>query len=974
VYNITAGGAAMRLKQTTEQILKVSILGIGISAVAFMLFQYIGFFNSTNNLLLDQFLIHADSRQPDKRLLVIEIDDESISKLGNLGNSLPRDYYVKLIQKLSLFGAKTIAFDIIFIDEKYPDTDSQLAFATDSTGHVIHCFVFSNDETNPTLFQDTRYEKYSIQINDETDLNLITAWNATLPDKRFIDSFNLAGYANAGCDYDGRLRRFPLFIEFNDMLYPGLGITALLDYYGATREPIKIEKTFWGRQAIIETPTEIIKIPINSKGEVLLNFYGKFDAFEPTPLHEIVNLLDLLQPKDSSKISLPSVDEKIVLIGNSETGMDIRTTPFSVNFPGVGIHATFISNLLNGDLITEVSWKINAIISAILCLLLLSIFIYYQKFSKRMRIFSVIAILLFIMFNLAAFFLLFDNFRIWLKLVQIDCVFMLLFVSLLFYEKVIRLNELNSRIDQLENNISSKKAELSSLNKRINSQTEQYDFMNVLEKSVHPELADQPPEHLANVSQRKDLLWQEIDELRKQKEIISTDIKKLEHDRRTIKGIANRNPATEAKPDPEKQKMNKVQKAKEIMQAWQYFQLKQRRTNSHPNSTFGMIAMSQKLDETDKTAPTAMGEIFRNLKNVANYNSSVFITGDHGTGKGLIAKAIHEQSTRTHKEFVTINCAAIPETLLETILFGHEKGAFTGAQYDHKGKFEYANGGTIFLDEIGDMKLDLQAKLLRVLEEREIQKVGSNRTINVDVRVITATNKNLKECIKNNKFREDLFYRLNVVNFHIPPLKERKGDIPFLVKHFLDELNKQYNKDKSFSGDAIIAAMCYDWPGNVRDLQHLVENVYVLTSENMIDLLALPDYIQAAYRNIFESEEVPLWSQIEETVHQEKERLLDACKIAIKENNIEEFLKSNDLQANHETQANCYKYLLVFVNGMASIFSQDKRELLVRKTIVQMQKQLFQWCREEKIAKLSDVYDTIEKLLGRGKRTIDNWR
>jgi len=415
------------------------VIGGGIYAI-------VGILHLDNNLF-DQFLIHADNRKPDKRLLVIEIDDESIRKLGN---PLPRDYYVKLIKKLSLFGAKTIAFDLIFINERLPDSDSRLAFVTDSTGHVIHCFVFSNDEPDSTLSQDTRYEKYSIEVNDETDLNLISAWNVTLPGKRFIDSFNLAGYANAGCDYDGRLRRFPLFIEFNDMLYPGLGVTALLDYYSATREAIKIEKTFWGRQAIIETPTEIIKIPINSKGEVLLNFYGKFDVFEPKSLHEIVNLLDVFQPKDSSKISLPLFDEKIVLVGNTETGMDIRITPFSKKFPGVGIHATFISNILKGDLIIEASQRINTIFSLLLVSFLIFIFIYYLKFSKSIWTFLVPSIIIVVGFNLTAYFIFFKLFKVWLKVLQINGICCSLFLFILFYELVIKsIIKLNVKINQL---------------------------------------------------------------------------------------------------------------------------------------------------------------------------------------------------------------------------------------------------------------------------------------------------------------------------------------------------------------------------------------------------------------------------------------------------------------------------------------------------------------------------------------------
>jgi len=207
----------------------------------------------------------------------------------------------------------------------------------------------------------------------------------------------------------------------------------------------------------------------------------------------------------------------------------------------------------------------------------------------------------------------------------------------------------------------------------------------------------------------------------------------------------------------------------------------------------------------------------------------------------------------------------------------------------------------------------------------------------------------------------------------VPPLRERIRDIPFLIQHFLNEFNTQYDKEKFFSREAIVAAMCYEWPGNIRMLQHFVEQVCIMTSGDTIDLSALPEEVQSAYCNIFESNEVPWWNQIEEIVRHEKERLLAACQTAIKENKVNQFSKSNNLQANHEILPNCYEYFRVFVDGMASIFSTDKRKELVQSMLVQMQNQLLQWCQEEGIKK-GEVIDKIERLLGRSRRQIDNWR
>jgi two-component system nitrogen regulation response regulator NtrX len=217
---------------------------------------------------------------------------------------------------------------------------------------------------------------------------------------------------------------------------------------------------------------------------------------------------------------------------------------------------------------------------------------------------------------------------------------------------------------------------------------------------------------------------------------------------------------------------------------------------------------------------------------VAPTTGSVLITGENGTGKELVAHAIHQLSPRYQKPFVAVNCAAIPEELIESELFGHERGAFTGATHLKRGKFDLANGGTLFMDEIADMSLKTQAKVLRILQEQKFERVGGQQTHEVDVRVVAATNKDLRAEIQRGAFREDLFYRLNVIPFHLPPLRERSGDIPLLAEHFLREFAQAHSKPlRGLSPEAHRVLEGYPWPGNVRELRNFIERVVILSSE-----------------------------------------------------------------------------------------------------------------------------------------------
>mgnify|MGYP005839119377 CR=1 FL=1 len=264
------------------------------------------------------------------------------------------------------------------------------------------------------------------------------------------------------------------------------------------------------------------------------------------------------------------------------------------------------------------------------------------------------------------------------------------------------------------------------------------------------------------------------------------------------------------------------------------------------------------------------------VSQVGPSDATVLITGESGTGKELVASAIHRQSNRAQQAFIKVNCAALPESIIESELFGHEKGAFTGALYQRKGRFELAHGGTLFLDEIGDLSPQMQVKLLRVLQEREIDRVGGTQPIKIDVRLIAATNRNLEADVKVGRFREDLFYRLNVFPIHIPPLRERKSDIILLADFFSEKYAQKYGKlIKRISSPALDLLSSYHWPGNIRELENCIERAVILSSDNVIHSYHLPPSLQSAQSTQTE----PSTTLKAALSRLEKELIIEALKI-----------------------------------------------------------------------------------------------
>jgi two-component system, NtrC family, response regulator AtoC len=271
----------------------------------------------------------------------------------------------------------------------------------------------------------------------------------------------------------------------------------------------------------------------------------------------------------------------------------------------------------------------------------------------------------------------------------------------------------------------------------------------------------------------------------------------------------------------------------------------------------------------------AMRGLLSLIKKVAPADATVLILGESGTGKELVATSIHENSLRKSKPFIKLNCAAIPAELLESELFGHEKGAFTGASKFKPGKFDMANKGTLFLDEIGDMPLKLQSKILRAIQEKEFYRVGGSSTVKVDVRFIASTNQNLEKMVQEGAFREDLYYRLNVFTLHLPPLRERKEDIPLLVDRFLQNLPKKVE----ISSIALQMIMAYSWPGNIRELKNVIESAAVIAEDGFIEPAQLPNMITGAFNTNPNKVALPVNLSLDERINEiEKSMIIEALR------------------------------------------------------------------------------------------------
>ncbi|MDZ7288911.1 MAG: sigma 54-interacting transcriptional regulator [candidate division KSB1 bacterium] len=947
-----------------------------------LLFHTLGFLEAFELQFLDFMQKSSKTRKPSSEIILITVDDQTTSEL----HALPlRQYCAQTVRALSHYGPRVFIFDFLFLDEGIREADAELVNVTKEFGNVIHTMHFgwwddhATGERTLAPSSEPAYAKYSVRPRNEADLKFVRGDSARFPHPFFLTNFDKAGLISVFSDPDGRTRRIPLFFQHRDLIYPALSLVALGEYLHAPLDSIHIKKNFWGYHLEFQTPQKALTIPINRRGQMLLNLYGELGTFKSYSVLQIRKALQDLEEKKAPRVPLNDFTGKIVIVGSIETGVDVYSTVFTPNFPGMGLQATAISNFLNGDALWQLPWYVDAGVVLFLALLLSVGLMLAGRINKTWEtIYGWIFLgLIIFAFNLWAYFFLFKGLHIAPAMLKINSTIVLLFLTISFYEKSLRVKILNREVRKLENDIKDKLAHIDLLNTKISERDEQYKtvafFVSEIERilnhpSVHqPEVFATP---LLKMQIIQEQLKNELDRHRAEKQMLEAEKEALASQIAVYKGLVGGEKKVERVPPPSPQK--KFEEVKRVMEAYKMF-VQRAKVPYHYDSAFDMVTAPAPSRLGGETVTTPMQEVLAQISRIGGHDITVLITGETGTGKELVAQALRHHSNRKNGPFVILNCAAIPDTLMESELFGHVKGAFTNAISDHIGAFEQANGGTIFLDEIGDLKPEVQVKLLRVLQEKKIQRLGSSKTIPVDVRVIAATNRDLQELMRREQFRNDLYFRLDVANIHLPPLRERREEIPHLVHYFSVQFGEKHGRAKRLTEDALLAMIFYDWPGNIRELQNIVGKVYINTAGDTIRLSDLPEKIQQSYREIFVTEEIPMWEAIESATGAEMNNLLVKCRELLRAGNVEPALQSGRLTLWGESCENCYEYIKTYIDSKASLFPQDRREKLAKQTIVAMQKALHTWYKDEKLGRMEELNKELEKLLGRTRRMIDNW-
>tara|TARA_B100000315_G_scaffold122595_1_gene112478 strand:+ start:1155 stop:3758 length:2604 start_codon:yes stop_codon:yes gene_type:complete len=704
-----------------------------------------------------------------------------MSKLGRW--PWKRDIHALMIEKLKSYGAEVIAYDILFSYPATENEDNALSQSTLSAGNLIYpagMELSTNKSADNNLVPQSASKSFINDMTVASGFFFIT--NALFPFQELVNNSLGSGHIASHRDKDGSIRKVPLLVRDNDRLFPAFAFTAILHYLKVSKENIIVSP---GNEILLKNvvfPNEDVEksyhIPINNRGEMLINYAGRW-----TETFQHISFIDLYENKYPENDLKELIGNSLVIVSNSATGFDIKPVPVEKDYPGGGIHANIINTILTQNFINYPSSS-----TKILILFIISIGCALVIYNNRWQYQLLFSFLIWTGYLLLSFYL-FNSAGVAMEILRPT--FTLFISSLIFAlwfgrKEQIKAETLTKEKETLE-------TELTTINQNLDKKEDQINALNL-------EL-NQLTEKVKETETRQDTKIEELT-LKLENELKAKNLlkeKKKELERKYTDLITH---------VPMKKDTLPVELEPLIKECLEH----------------GIITRNPK-----------MLELFQQLKKASETTISILLLGASGTGKELFARAVHALSPRSDKPFVIADLTTIPETLVESELFGHVKGAFTGAESDKKGKFQVADGGTIFLDEIGEMKSELQSKLLRVLQEGEFNQVGDNRQIKVNVRIIAATNCDVNKEIKEKRFREDLFYRINGITLDLPRLDERKEDIPLLAHHFVQKYSLEYNKE--ITGTSELATKQLEekqWQGNIRELENIIQRAVALSNTEII--------------------------------------------------------------------------------------------------------------------------------------------
>jgi transcriptional regulator with GAF, ATPase, and Fis domain/CHASE2 domain-containing sensor protein len=686
--------------------------------------------------------------QLDSSIIVLYLDNNDIRALG--GWPLRRNYYALLVNVLKDLGTKAIGLDIGLTEpnKDHPEHDDVLTNIIKNAGNVVLVSNFRSLKHGEPNLTSRPPEKTGYKLSGK--VNFLSGENLAVPFPQLLHVCAGVGHENLTND-----SRVPLFIRSGNEAFPSFSFELLRVYLGIDNSNVDITK----RLALLKSSNNKWTIPLEEDGTVNINFSGGINSLNAIPAVEFLQAYNLYKVGGITDIDVAKVKNKIVIIGLIAEGRSIfLQTPYSQQFPSIGIHAEIIDNALKNNFL-----KILPLWFEYMIILLFSAAIIFLV-VRRNELLSLSIIGIAILFYLTASFIIFIAFGFEIPNARQLFVFIFLSVGLTIYKhRFVRrlMYDLERERDQVTFKLREREKKLLKL---------------------EAELKDA---ELRHASDRTAVLMKEIQKYKDELRMLSAEASDLDS----------------FKADNKKK--------------------------SETLNFEGIVYSSS----------SPMFEVIEFVKKIADNDSAVLILGESGTGKELIARAIHNLSKRKNNAFIAVNCGALSETLLESELFGHEKGSFTGAVKEKPGRFELADNGTIFLDEIAETSESFQVKLLRVLQEGEFERVGGTETIKVNVRVVAATNKELLSSSNNKKFRQDLYYRLSVFVINLPPLRERKPDIPILVEYYTN----LEHPGMAIGANVMEILKKYDWRGNVREMSSIIKRAVIMAKYDGRDMLRTKD-------------------------------------------------------------------------------------------------------------------------------------